>query len=68
MNRASHFLLVEAERYRHLAQRTRDETMAALFRRAVAEHEDLARRHDEYCGLDSFGVRQLSNPEHLATR
>jgi hypothetical protein len=42
---ASQFLLVEAERYRYLAQRTADEHMAALWRRIVAEYEDLARRH-----------------------
>ena len=45
----SHFLLVEAERYRYLAQRTADEHMAALWRRIVAEYEDLARRHNEHC-------------------
>jgi hypothetical protein len=45
---ASHFLLVEAERYRYLAQRTTDEHMAALWRRIVDEYEDLARRHDEH--------------------
>jgi hypothetical protein len=43
----SHFLLVEAERYRHLAERTTDREMAELWRRVVAEYEELVRRYDE---------------------
>jgi hypothetical protein len=43
----SHFLLVEAERYRHLAERTADEELAGRWRRVVAEYEDLARRYEE---------------------
>jgi hypothetical protein len=45
--RKSHFLLVEAERYRHLAERTTDSEMAHLWRQVVAEYEDLVRRYDE---------------------
>jgi hypothetical protein len=47
--RRSHFLLVEAERYRHLAERTADCELAARWRRVVAEYEELARRYDEHC-------------------
>jgi hypothetical protein len=43
----SHFLLVEAERYRHLAERTTDREMAELWRRVVAEYEERVRRYDE---------------------
>jgi hypothetical protein len=49
--RRSHFLLVEAERYRHLAERSTDDEQAARWRRVVAEYEDLARRFDEHCEL-----------------
>ena len=45
---AAHFILVEAERYRHLARRTRDPQMAAHWNRVVQQYEDLARRYDEY--------------------
>jgi len=53
--RGSHFLLVEAERYLHLAGRTPDEQMAARWRRVAAEYEDLARRYDEHCEPEGVG-------------
>jgi hypothetical protein len=65
MKRASHFLLVEAERYRHLAERTGNEEMAALWRRVVSQYEDLARRHDEYCGLGSFVLSPFSEAANM---
>jgi len=49
--RRSHFLLVEAERYRHIADRTADDELAARWRRVVGEYERLARKYDEHCEL-----------------
>jgi hypothetical protein len=44
----AHFLLVEAERYRHLADRVADPGTAARYRRIAAEYEGLVSRYNEY--------------------
>jgi hypothetical protein len=59
----SHFILVEAERYRYLARRSHDPEMSAHWSRAVAQLENIARRYDAQHGGADRNSAGLTNNE-----
>ena len=52
----SHFIRVEAERYRSLAARTVDPEAAQRWWRVVAEYETLAQRYDDHVGRQGLSA------------